>query len=151
MFGYFDTMLRYFEIGGRSSRRQYWMYQLTAFLLAVVAVLLDMMVDGVPPSRERLGFFSLFVTIVHIVPGITVTVRRLHDSGRSGWWWLIGLIPIIGAVWHLVLMCVGPDGYGANAYGDDPRDGPVTARRSSMPSRSAQFLAQMQSRRSMRV
>lgn len=151
MFGYFDTMLRYFELRGRSSRRQYFMYQLTLILLVFGAVWLDWTVDGVPPSRERLGFFTLFVTLVHFVPGITLTVRRLHDSGRSGWWALIGLVPLIGGIWLFILMCLGPDGYGANAYGDDPRDGPVFDPGTPRQTRSQQFLADMAARRGMRA
>jgi len=142
MLGYFDALLRYFEFSGRTSRTQYWMFQLFMLALLVGAVFADFQFSGVLPSREHLGFFTLFAIIVHAVPGITVTVRRLHDSGHSGWWYWIGLIPLIGGIWLLVLMFKGPS-FEADVYGDDPRLGafgspPIT--------RSAELLAAMQAR-----
>ena len=109
MLGYFDALLRYFELSGRTSRTQYWIFQIFVVALLVGAVFADFHFSGVLPSREHLGFFPLFAVIVHAVPGVTVTVRRLHDSGRSGWWYWIGLIPLIGGIWLLVLMFLGPN------------------------------------------
>lgn len=115
MFGYFDTMLRYFEFAGRSSRTQYWVYTLVSLLLLFGALYVDIAVLGYfRPGVSGLGPLTLFCVFIHIVPNITVTVRRLHDSGRSGWWYWICLVPFIGGFWLLVLMFLGPDGYGAN-------------------------------------
>lgn len=146
MLGYFDALLRYFEFSGRTSRMQYWMFQLFMLTLLVGAVFADFQLTGVLPDRTHLGFFTLFAVIVHVVPGITVTVRRLHDSGRSGWWYWIGLIPIIGGIWLLVLMCKGPT-FEADAYGDDPRLGDFGGSPHAAPiTRSAELLAAMQAR-----
>jgi uncharacterized membrane protein YhaH (DUF805 family) len=57
-----------------------------------------------------------------LVPGIAVGVRRLHDTGRSGWWLLIGFVPLIGAIVLLVFL-VGAGNAGPNAHGDDPKAG----------------------------
>ncbi|OEO30133.1 hypothetical protein VW23_022850 [Devosia insulae DS-56] len=150
MFGYFDTMLRYFELAGRSSRTQYWVYMLVSVLLTVGAVWVDMAVLGYR-SRDISSFgpLTMFCIFIHVVPNITVTVRRLHDSGRSGWWYWICLVPIIGGFWLLALMFFGPAGYGANDYGDDPRETSWTAPRTkAVPlSRAQAFVADMDARR----
>jgi len=141
--GYLDAMLRYFELSGRTTRTQYWVFQLVMVLLMAGAVVADVMFLEAPPAEGRLGFFAMFAVIVHTAPGITVTVRRLHDSGRSGWWYWIQLIPILGSIWLLVLMCLGPNER-AFRYGDDPRD---VAGRTTPMTRSAELLASMQARR----
>lgn len=151
MFGYFDTMLRYFEFAGRSSRTQYWVFTLTSWVLFGVALYVDVSVLGYfGPSGRGFGPLTLFCIFVHIIPNITATVRRLHDSGRSGWWYWISLVPFVGGFWLLVLLFLGPDTYGANDYGDDPReDGPAVAPRGRAPklSRSQLFVAEMEARR----
>ena len=150
MFGYFDTMLRYFEFTGRSSRTQYWVYTLVSLLLLFGALYVDIAVLGYfRPGVSGLGPLTLFCVFIHVVPNITVTVRRLHDSGRSGWWYWISLVPFIGGIWLLVLMCFGPDGYGANAYGDDPRETSTWAPPAkAVPlSRAQAFVADMDARR----
>ncbi|KQW81218.1 hypothetical protein ASC89_05155 [Devosia sp. Root413D1] len=150
MFGYFDTMLRYFECTGRSSRTQYWVYTLVSLLLLFGALYVDIAMLGYfRPGVSGLGPLTLFCVFIHVVPNITVTVRRLHDSGRSGWWYWISLVPFIGGIWLLVLMCFGPDGYGANAYGDDPRETSTWAPRAkAVPlSRAQAFVADMDARR----
>ena len=148
MFGYFDGMIRYFELSGRSSRTQYWMFQLVMLVVTVAALFADYKFGGWTVARQNLGFFALFSCIIHTVPGVTVTVRRLHDSGHSGWWYWISLVPIVGSIWLLVLMFFGPDTNGANAYGPDPREtgsaGP--AARPVKLSRAQQLIADMQAR-----
>jgi uncharacterized membrane protein YhaH (DUF805 family) len=145
--GYFDTMLRYFEFGGRSSRTQYWLFQLGYVVLLVGAVYADYAQTGLLPSREDPGFWTLFVLIVHVVPQVTVTVRRLHDSGRSGWWFWISLVPVIGGLWLLVLMFLGPNSEG-ETYGSDPRFGEASVRkRGSGMSRADEMLMAISSRR----
>lgn len=149
MFGYFDTMLRYFEFAGRSSRTQYWMYTLVSVVLVAVALYVDIAVLGYfRPGVSGFGPLTLFCVFIHIVPNITVTVRRLHDSGHSGWWYWICLVPFIGSLWLLALMFFGPDGYGANAYGDDPRETTTwTPRAKAVPlSRAQAFVADMDAR-----
>jgi uncharacterized membrane protein YhaH (DUF805 family) len=121
VFSYFDGMLRYFELGGRSSRRQYWLFALFSMVLILLGFWADFATGGIDPRVHQLGFFSLFALIVHVIPGVTVTVRRLHDSGRSGFWYLLNFVPFGGLV-LLVFMCLGPTGE-AEKYGDDPRLG----------------------------
>lgn len=150
MFGYFDTMLRYFEFSGRSSRAQYWVYMLVVTVLFFAALYVDYEVLGYfRRGVSGFGPLTLFWFFIHIVPNITVTVRRLHDSGRSGWWYWISLVPFIGGIWLLVLMCLGPDTYGSNDYGDDPRETSWAAPSAkAVPlTRAQEFVAAMEARR----
>ncbi|CAH0435727.1 Putative membrane protein [Clostridium neonatale] len=65
---------------------------------------------------------NLLYSLAFLLPTIAVVVRRLHDIGKSGWWYLISFIPLVGVIWFLVLMCM--DGtHGENKYGLDPKEG----------------------------
>lgn len=119
MRSYCDGMLRYFEISGRSTRMQYWMFAFVQLLLTTAAVAIDYQMGGFHNLRNPQPTATLFVGIVHIIPAITLTIRRLHDIGRSGWWYFLPLVPIVGAIILLVWMCRPSDDY-ANAYGDHP-------------------------------
>lgn len=121
MRSYFDSMLRYFEFSGRSTRRQYWLFWLVAALLCLGAFYADYKLYGIIPTATEHGPFAVFVSIVHVIPGITVTVRRLHDTGRSGWWYFIQFVPVIGSLVLLFWMLRGPEQWD-NAFGPDPRD-----------------------------
>lgn len=145
--GYFDTMLRYFEFGGRSSRTQYWLFQLVYLVLLGGAVYADFVLTGVLPSRESVEFWTLFVLIVHAVPQLTVTVRRLHDSGRSGWWFWISCVPLVGGLVLLAFMFFSPNAE-AEAYGEDPRHGsPSGSSRQAGMSRADEMLMAISARR----
>jgi uncharacterized membrane protein YhaH (DUF805 family) len=111
---------RWNRTDGRSSRSEYWWWVLFSFLLALVASL----VFGVFASFGRtaaavvaLAFVVAFVLL--IVPSFTLSVRRLHDTDRSGWWLLVGLVPYLGGLILLVIYCL--DGSpGPNRFGDRP-------------------------------
>lgn len=120
---------RYFEFSGRSRRKEYWMF---ALLWIIIAVVFDTSVFLTMPSAEAIQsgaaagsfgvagiVFGLFA-LASIIPTIAVTVRRLHDTDRSGWWWWIQLVPVVGGLVLLVFMCL--DGtHGPNTYGPDPK------------------------------
>lgn len=122
MSSYFDGMLRYFELSGRSTRRQYWLFWLIATLLMTIAIYADYILHGALPTRNYVGPFAAFSAIIHIVPGVTVTIRRLHDTGRSGWWYWVQFVPVIGSLLLLFWMVRSPTLLG-DAYGPDPRHG----------------------------
>lgn len=100
-----------------------------ASLLSGGAVYGDYLTLGTLPSREHIGPLTAFVGIIHLIPGTTVTVRRLHDIGRSGLWYWVQIIPIIGTIVHLVMMCTPGDAW-ENEYGarDDAGRGRQPAR-----------------------
>ena len=128
MRSYFDGLLRSFEFSGRSTRAQYWLFTLFSIIVCVAAVFADSLLTGVPVQSKELGPLTVFVAVVHTLPTLTVTVRRLHDIGRSGWWYFIYALPVIGAVVMLVWMCWPSDEY-ANDYGDTSDRGAGSRRR----------------------
>jgi len=116
MASYLDGMLRYFEFWGRSTRLHYWMFFLVQFVLLIAGVVIDyQMRGGITGSLVHMPV-TLFMIIIHIVPAITVQVRRLHDIGRSGLWYLLNFVPLGGLV-LLYWACRASD-TGRNDYGD---------------------------------
>lgn len=134
MRSYLDAMLRYFELSGRSTRMQYWMFFIVQALLFITAALIDVVVlDGYANPRRPQLPATTFLSFVHVVPSITVQVRRLHDIGRSGAWLLLYLVPIAGP---LVLLywsfCASEPG--RNGHGDlEPRSHRHPNERLAMP------------------
>lgn len=116
-----EAFRRYRDFSGRSSRRNYWWFMLANILIIFAFnVVLRMMVAPGPSSiRIVLTILLVVYYLALIEPSIALTVRRLHDTGRSGWWILIELIPLVGVVWFLVLMCL-PSEPAANRFGLKP-------------------------------
>jgi len=97
---------------GRARRQEYWMFILFNSLFAFAALLLDGLLG--------LGFLYALYVLAMFIPSTAVAVRRLHDTGKSGWWLLILLVPIIGSIWCLVLLCTDSEN-GANSFGPSPK------------------------------
>lgn len=110
MGSYLDGMLRYFEISGRSTRMQYWMFFLIQVVLLLLAIALDFQLGGFAHPRNPQAPVTLFVVFVHIVPGITVSIRRLHDIGKSGAWYLLNFVPMGGMVLFYWACCASESG-----------------------------------------
>ncbi|MDZ7658252.1 DUF805 domain-containing protein [Fodinibius sp.] len=120
---YIKVLKNYAEFEGRARRKEYWMFTLINFLIYVALQAIMVMFGGMDPESSIgvlitgiLGLYSLAV----FIPSIAVGVRRLHDTGRSGWWLLISLVPIIGAIVLLVFL-VQDSQPGANQYGENPK------------------------------
>lgn len=108
---------RYADFQGRSRRSEFWWFILFYFLLILV---LNFVIGGI---SETLGSILTFVVwAALLVPNIAVGVRRLHDIDRTGWWLLVGLIPVIGTVILLVFF-VQRGTAGTNRFGPDPIGG----------------------------
>lgn len=110
---YFQALANYFNFTNRARRKEYWMFVLfNLIFMFVVSVM-----DGVLGSFGILsGLYALGV----FIPGFAVTVRRLHDTGRSGWWMLISIIPILGIIVLTYFMVL--EGHtGVNEYGVNPK------------------------------
>lgn len=116
MAAYFEAFRRYFDFHGRSGRREFWIFFLGNLLVA--SALRDLLGDHAWTPR-------LFSTLVFI-PTLAVSVRRLHDIGRSGWWMLLNLIPGLGQIVLLVMMLIEskPD---MNVHGPVPTSRWATA------------------------
>ena len=129
---------RYAEFSGRSRRMEYWMFRLFEFGAIIGLFLIVALVAGAAGSAgggSAGGAGVVFVQIVpllisvlvlgSIIPSLAVTVRRLHDTGRSGWYMFISLIPLIGAI--MLLIALFSEGTrGANKYGSDPKGGDLS-------------------------
>ena len=111
---YLTVLRKYAVFAGRARRREYWMF----VLISAVVVLVLGFVNGV--MGADVPALPLYYTLAVVLPGLAVTVRRLHDTDRSGWWLLSLLVPIVGAIVFLVFM-VTPGGDMANRFGASPK------------------------------
>ena len=110
---------KYADFNGRASRSEYWWFVLLYFLVLIaVTVLTGGMMDesGGFSTIGLIGF--LLVVAVFFLPSLAVSVRRLHDIDKSGWWYLISLVPYVGGLILLVLMVLPPKE--PNRFGDAP-------------------------------
>jgi uncharacterized membrane protein YhaH (DUF805 family) len=115
---YVEAFKRYAEFHGRSRREEYWMFVIFNLLFAIVAVVLDH-VSGLAIPRIGYGPIYILYALVTFIPGLALTVRRLHDTGKSGWMVLIGLIPLVG-IWLLIILATEGDAT-ENQYGPNPK------------------------------
>jgi uncharacterized membrane protein YhaH (DUF805 family) len=120
---YLKVLKQYADFSGRARRKEYWMFVLFNMIFGIVAIILDNIL-GLTAGELPYGVFYFLYVLAVLIPGLAVFVRRLHDVGKSGWMILIALIPIIGAIWLLVLM-VTDSNPGENQYGVNPKE--VTA------------------------
>ncbi|WP_378185837.1 DUF805 domain-containing protein [Aquimarina sp. W85] len=110
---------------GRARRKEYWMFTLFSGLIVLgLAILAGIFVAMEISSLAFvfMGCYMVYILIV-LVPSLAVTVRRLHDTGKSGWMLLIALVPLIGSIWLFVLYVTEGD-QGDNQYGPDPKSLP---------------------------
>ena len=120
---------RYFEFNGRSRRKEFWLFSLFCM---VVSLGIDLATGGawshIASGTYAMGTKSNLVStslsglfsLINLIPTLSVTLRRLHDVDRSGWWMLLYFVPVIGWLILLVFFCL--DGtYGSNRYGADPK------------------------------
>lgn len=105
---------KYADFSGRARRSEYWFYTLGAIIVYVIAYALSLAIHTMIPY--------LLVALALLLPGLSVAVRRLHDTGKSGWLVLISVIPLIGAI-VLIVFLVADSEPGTNAYGPSPKSG----------------------------
>lgn len=117
MNAYVDAIRRYFDFKGRSSRSEFWMFTLVVFMGGIVALILDTAIGNLQSGPP---FITALWVIPHYIPALAVAVRRLHDIDRTGWWILIGIIPI-GALVLIVSYCQASTP-GANRFGGATTD-----------------------------
>lgn len=115
---YIEAFKKYAIFEGRSSRKAFWFF----ILFNLIAGFLIGIIDGILGiNLIKDGFFAPLYSLAVFIPTIAVTVRRLHDVGKSGWWVLIGIIPFIGTI-ILIIFCVQQSQSGTNQYGEPPLD-----------------------------
>jgi len=120
---YLEVFKKYAVFSGRARRKEYWYFLLFNIIISIVLAVIDG-VTGTFSAETDMGLLGGLYTLAVLIPGLAVSVRRLHDTDRSGWWLLIYLIPLIGAIVLLVFM-VQDSTPGENRYGPNPKD--VTA------------------------
>ncbi len=118
---YLSVLKNYAVFIGRARRKEYWMFALFNIIFCIVAMILDKIFGTAYAGIMGGGLIYYLYCLAVLIPSLAVAVRRFHDVGKSGWFLFIGLIPIIGAIWILVLLC--SDGNpGANIYGANPKE-----------------------------
>jgi uncharacterized membrane protein YhaH (DUF805 family) len=106
---------KYVDFQGRATRPEYWWWVLFIVVVAVVLRLLGGLILGMDSGAG--GLLSGLFYLATLLPGLAVSVRRLHDTDRSGWWLLIGFIPVIGTL-VLIYFMVQPGTMAPNQFGD---------------------------------
>lgn len=116
---YLKVINSYFDFNGRSRRMEYWMFILINSIISVFCILLDTMLGTV----WSIGYGPIYIGygLAVFVPGLAVAIRRLHDIGKSGWYYLLVIIPIIGPIW-LIILLVTEGEQGDNKYGPNPKN-----------------------------
>lgn len=105
---------------GRSRRKEFWYFVLISLLVSIALSFIDGML-GWYDLQAGIGILSGIYSLLIILPNIALSVRRLHDTNRSGWWILLVLIPIIGFL-VLLYFCVKNGTSGQNDFGYDPKE-----------------------------
>jgi len=116
---YLNVLRKYAVFKGRSRRKEYWFFMLFNIIISIVLGIIDGLTGTFSPE-SGLGLLGVIFMLAVLIPGLAVSVRRLHDTNRSGWWLLISLIPLIGTIVIIVFMASDskPE---ANRYGGNPK------------------------------
>ena len=119
---YLDAWKNYANFQGRARRKAYWMF----VLFNIIALVVLGVIEGAIGlgGQNGYGILTGVYSLAMILPLIAVAVRRLHDTGRSGWWILIGLVPLIGPI-VLIVFYVTDSQPGTNQYGPNPKEAPT--------------------------
>jgi uncharacterized membrane protein YhaH (DUF805 family) len=112
---YIKGLQNYVNFSGRASRPEFWWYTLGAFIIGVIASIIDQ-VMGFQGPEDSIGTIGLIVALAHLLPGFAIGIRRFHDQGKSGWMILICLIPFLGFLIYLFMMAQPGDDFD-NEYG----------------------------------
>jgi uncharacterized membrane protein YhaH (DUF805 family) len=116
---YLAVLKKYAVFEGRAGRKEYWFFVLFNILISLGLGMIDA-ATGTASPQSGVGLLGGLYTLAVLVPAIAVSVRRLHDTDRSGWWVLIAFIPVIGPIVLLVFMAL--DGTpGDNRFGPNPK------------------------------
>ena len=117
----------YANFSGRATRSEYWNYLLATIVISIILRIIDSILGfnfdfsfGLNFGNEKSGILRSIYSLLVFLPGLAVMVRRLHDVGKSGWFFFI-VFTIIGIFWLLILLCTDSDD-GTNQYGADPND-----------------------------
>jgi uncharacterized membrane protein YhaH (DUF805 family) len=109
---------KYLDFSTRAQRKEFWFFVLFyvggVFILTVTDI-----AANTYDEESGIGLFTSIFLLLTFIPYLAVSVRRIHDTNRTGWWVLILIIPLIGAIWLIVLYCLRGN-QGENKFGEDP-------------------------------
>ena len=117
---YLKVLKQYADFSGRARRREFWIFSIFNIIFIVIAMELDNIL-GLTVGGLSFGIIYFLYAIVLFIPSLAVSVRRLHDIDKSGWMLLIGFIPILGAIW-LIVLTLTDSKLGENKYGPNPKE-----------------------------
>ncbi|MFJ9901793.1 DUF805 domain-containing protein [Streptomyces sp. NPDC101152] len=112
---FLEALKKYAVFSGRARRKEYWMYTLFITIIYIVLAIIS--------SASKSAGIALLVIfyLAILLPSLAVGIRRLHDTGRSGWWLLFGIVPLVGGITLLVFTCLDSQP-GPNKYGPNPKE-----------------------------
>ena len=128
---YLEVLKKYAVFDGRARRKEYWFFQLFNILISMALGFIDVLTGFLDPETDLgslsggnyigcLGVFSGIYALGVMIPGMAVSVRRLHDTGRNGWWILINLVPLLGTFVFIYFMVLDSNPE-RNEYGPSPK------------------------------
>lgn len=109
---YIEVLKKYAVFNGRAHRQEFWMFTLFHIIACIICSIID--------SLASIGLISLLYSLAVFLPCLGVSIRRLHDIGRSGWWLLLSFIPVIGWILLIYWACLDSQP-GTNQYGPNPK------------------------------
>jgi uncharacterized membrane protein YhaH (DUF805 family) len=115
---YLMVWKKFAQFDGRARRKEYWMFVLLNMIICLPLYIIGLIFRDSVLGLVLLGLYLIYV-LASFIPSLAVGVRRLHDTNKSGWFMLLGFIPLIGLV-LLVFLCIAGDA-GPNQYGPDPK------------------------------
>ena len=115
----FTALQKYAIFSGRAQRKEFWLFNLLYLTAYIIAFLIDMGTGTYDPTLG-MGIATAILVLVFVIPALAVSFRRLHDTDRSAWWLLIGLVPLVGGIVLLVFFCLDGSA-GENRFGQDPK------------------------------
>ena len=110
---------KYACFSGRARRQEYWLFVLFNAIAGIIINVIGGVLAGAT-GVDAFAFLGAIYNLAVLIPSFAVFCRRMHDTGRSGWWWLIGLIPFVGIIVLLVFCCLDSQP-GENKYGPNPK------------------------------
>lgn len=120
---YLKCWQQYADFSGRARRKEYWMFVLFNAIVAFVISFILGLIAGLT-DIAALANLSYIYTLAVLIPSLAVCVRRLHDVGKSGWMYLICLIPVVGWIWLIILFCTDSQ-KGSNKWGNNPKESEI--------------------------
>lgn len=124
---YKEVIKKYAVFKGRARRKEYWMFGLFNFIISIGLTIIGYTLGlTIGSGDNKVEILSTIYTLFVLIPSLAVSIRRLHDTNRSGWWLLIALIPIVGAI-VLIVFALLDSTPGHNKYGPNPKGVPGTS------------------------